>query len=112
MYLFAGSCTNPYGRTKYFNEGLLRDVCLSDDKWNVVLLRYFNPVGAHKSGTLLCIIYQTSGSWGRRGVPHRCGWVSFLYIYPDDDVVYALLGNDITYLSMPLKIQSESDIMP
>ncbi len=44
--------TNPYGRTKYFIEEILRDVFVSDNTWSIVLLRYFNPIGAHKSGTI------------------------------------------------------------
>merc|ERR1711892_18891 len=42
--------TNPYGRTKYFIEEILRDLVLADPEWKVTLLRYFNPVGAHESG--------------------------------------------------------------
>ena len=49
---FPLSTTNPYGRTKLFNEEILRDLYTSDHDWKVVLLRYFNPVGAHKSGTI------------------------------------------------------------
>ena len=49
---FPTSATNPYGRTKLFIEEILRDVALSNDNWHVVLLRYFNPVGAHKSGLI------------------------------------------------------------
>jgi len=45
-------CTNAYGRTKFFIEEILRDVAEADNKWNFVLLRYFNPVGAHKSGKI------------------------------------------------------------
>ncbi|KAF2879683.1 hypothetical protein ILUMI_26489 [Ignelater luminosus] len=45
-------CTNPYGKTKYFVEEILKDVCISDPEWRVILLRYFNPVGAHKSGLI------------------------------------------------------------
>ncbi len=44
--------TNPYGRTKYFIEEILRDVFVSDNTWSIVLLRYFNPIGAHESGTI------------------------------------------------------------
>ena len=44
--------TNPYGRTKYFIEEIMRDVTVSDKEWSVVLLRYFNPVGAHPSGRI------------------------------------------------------------
>ena len=48
----AGNCTNPYGWTKYFGEQILRDIAKADRSWSVVLLRYFNPVGAHESGTI------------------------------------------------------------
>lgn len=43
---------NPYGRTKLFIEHILRDVFVSDNEWSIALLRYFNPIGAHKSGTI------------------------------------------------------------
>lgn len=46
------SATNPYGRTKLMIEEILRDLYNSDKSWNIALLRYFNPVGAHKSGML------------------------------------------------------------
>jgi len=49
---FPTSATNPYGRTKLFIEEILRDLYKSDSTWNIVLLRYFNPAGAHKSGTI------------------------------------------------------------
>jgi len=49
---FPTSATNPYGRTKLFIEEILQDVYKSDPTWNVILLRYFNPVGAHKSGQI------------------------------------------------------------
>ncbi len=49
---FPLSATNPYGRSKLFIEEILRDVFVSDSEWKIVLLRYFNPVGAHKSGTI------------------------------------------------------------
>ncbi|KAE8740277.1 hypothetical protein FOCC_FOCC014208 [Frankliniella occidentalis] len=45
-------CTNPYGKTKYFIEEILQDLCASDKTWSVVALRYFNPIGAHKSGLI------------------------------------------------------------
>ena len=44
--------TNPYGRTKLFIEDILRDLYVSDKDWSIVLLRYFNPIGAHKSGLI------------------------------------------------------------
>ncbi len=46
------SATNPYGRTKLFIEYILKDLHVSDSSWNIALLRYFNPVGAHKSGLI------------------------------------------------------------
>ena len=49
---FPLSCTNPYGRTKLMIEDILRDLCAADSTFNVVLLRYFNPVGAHPSGEI------------------------------------------------------------
>jgi len=49
---FPTSATNPYGRSKLFIEEILRDVYISDNEWKIVLLRYFNPVGAHESGTI------------------------------------------------------------
>lgn len=47
-----GNCTNPYGWTKFMCEEILRDVAKADGEWSVVLLRYFNPVGAHPSGLI------------------------------------------------------------
>ena len=47
-----GGTTNPYGTSKYFQEIMLNDVYKSDKEWTVVLLRYFNPVGAHESGLI------------------------------------------------------------
>lgn len=44
--------TNPYGRTKYMIEEILKDVYVSDNEWGVILLRYFNPIGAHESGRI------------------------------------------------------------
>ena len=48
-----GKCSNPYGKTKYFIEEILTDVAHADPELTVVLLRYFNPIGAHKSGLLV-----------------------------------------------------------
>ncbi len=47
-----GSCTNPYGWTKSMLEQILTDIQKADPSWNVILLRYFNPIGAHKSGKI------------------------------------------------------------
>uniref|UniRef100_A0A8C9VED7 UDP-glucose 4-epimerase n=1 Tax=Scleropages formosus TaxID=113540 RepID=A0A8C9VED7_SCLFO len=48
----AGGCTNPYGKTKFFIEEMIRDQCRARKEWNAVLLRYFNPIGAHSSGEI------------------------------------------------------------
>ena len=47
-----GGCTNPYGWTKYMTEQILSGMAVADKEWGIVLLRYFNPIGAHKSGTI------------------------------------------------------------
>lgn len=47
-----GGCTNPYGWTKYFGEQIIRDAAKAEGDWSVALLRYFNPVGAHRSGLI------------------------------------------------------------
>ncbi len=49
---FPTAATNPYGRSKLFIEEILTDLQLSDPRWNIALLRYFNPVGAHPSGRI------------------------------------------------------------
>lgn len=47
-----GPTTNPYGTTKLMIEQILKDLHVSDPEWNIALLRYFNPIGAHKSGLI------------------------------------------------------------
>lgn len=47
-----GQVCNPYGRTKYFIEEILKDIYASDKSWNITILRYFNPIGAHESALL------------------------------------------------------------
>ena len=49
---FPLAATNPYGRAKLMIEDVLRDMSLADDSWRIALLRYFNPVGAHRSGLI------------------------------------------------------------
>lgn len=49
---FPLTAVNPYGRTKLFIEAILKDLHTSDERWNIALLRYFNPVGAHESGRI------------------------------------------------------------
>ncbi|RHZ90086.1 hypothetical protein Glove_8g44 [Diversispora epigaea] len=79
-----GPVINPYGKTKLFIEETLRDMCNADNKWNAVILRYFNPTGAHPSG----IIGENP-----RGVPNNLmpyvsqvvqGRLPFVNIYGDD----------------------------
>ncbi len=47
-----GCCTNPYGWTKYMTEQILSGMANADKEWGIVLLRYFNPIGAHESGRI------------------------------------------------------------
>ena len=47
-----GNCTNPYGWTKYMTEQILSGMAFADKEWGIVLLRYFNPIGAHESGDI------------------------------------------------------------
>ncbi|CAL8285961.1 unnamed protein product [Lota lota] len=47
-----GSCTNPYGKTKFFIEEMITDQCKANKDWNAIALRYFNPIGAHISGLI------------------------------------------------------------
>ena len=47
-----GGCTNPYGKTKFMIEEILKDLYASDPEWSIALLRYFNPIGAHESGLI------------------------------------------------------------
>ena len=49
---FPTSATNPYGRTKLMIENIMKDLYRSDPSWNIILLRYFNPIGAHESGMI------------------------------------------------------------
>jgi len=49
---FSLSTTNPYGTTKLMIEDILRDLYVSDNDWSIAILRYFNPIGAHKSGLI------------------------------------------------------------
>ena len=57
-----GTCTNPYGWTKWMQEQILTDIHTADPQWNVILLRYFNPIGAHKS----CLIGEDP-----KGIPNN-----------------------------------------
>jgi len=57
-----GPTTNPYGSTKLMIEGILKDIYTSDNEWNIVLLRYFNPIGAHES----CLLGENP-----KGIPNN-----------------------------------------
>ncbi len=79
-----GDCTNPYGWTKYMIERMLIDLCHADREWGAVLLRYFNPLGAHKSGLI---------GEDPQGIPNNlmpyickvaCGALEKLSVYGDD----------------------------
>ena len=79
-----GHCTNPYGWTKYMTEQILSGMAHADKEWDIVLLRYFNPIGAHKSGRI---------GEDPRGIPNNLmpyitqvaiGRWEFLSVYGDD----------------------------
>lgn len=79
-----GGTTNPYGETKVIIERILEDIYKSDPEWNISILRYFNPIGAHKSGLI---------GEDPKGVPNNllpyvtqvaCGKLPYLHIYGDD----------------------------
>lgn len=81
---FPLSCTNPYGRTKLMIEDMLRDLYISDNSWDIALLRYFNPVGAHASGRI---------GENPKGIPNNLvpyitqvavGKLPYLRVYGDD----------------------------
>ena len=77
-------CTNPYGWTKYMCEQILRDIAAADADWSVVLLRYFNPIGAHESGR----IGEDPNGIPNNLVPYSAqtalGRLDRLHIYGDD----------------------------
>lgn len=79
-----GRCSNPYGRSKYFSEEILKDLCVSDSSWNVAILRYFNPVGAHYSS----IIGEDPKETPANLMPYisqvACGKLAQLKIFGDD----------------------------
>lgn len=76
--------TNPYGRTKLIIEEILRDLSFSDKRWSIVLLRYFNPVGAHESG----LIGEDPNGIPNNILPYisqvAIGKLEYLNVYGDD----------------------------
>lgn len=81
---FPLSVTNPYGRTKLMIEDMLRDLYQSDSTWTIVLLRYFNPVGAHKSGLLCEDPNGIPNNLMPRIVDAAIGKMPFLTVFGDD----------------------------
>lgn len=79
-----GECTNPYGRTKAMIEQMLQDIYKADNEWNIVILRYFNPIGAHKSG----LIGENPNGIPNNLMPYitqvAAGKLKELHIYGDD----------------------------
>lgn len=81
---FPLSVTNPYGRTKLMIEDMLRDLYISDSEWTIVLLRYFNPVGAHKSGLLCEDPNGIPNNLMPRIVDAALGKMPYLTVFGDD----------------------------
>ena len=79
-----GGTTNPYGSTKLYIEGILNDLYVSNNKWNITILRYFNPVGAHESG----LIGEDPNGIPNNLMPYivkvACGELECLNIFGDD----------------------------
>ena len=79
-----GGTTNPYGTSKYMVERILADIQKADPRWSVILLRYFNPVGAHKSG----LIGEHPNGIPNNLLPYICqvasGKLPYLSIFGDD----------------------------
>ena len=79
-----GNTTNPYGASKYMVECMMRDIAVADTRWNMVVLRYFNPVGAHESG----LIGESPNGIPNNLLPYICqvavGKRECLSVYGDD----------------------------
>lgn len=79
-----GGTTNPYGTSKYMTERILADIQKADPRWSVILLRYFNPVGAHKSG----LIGEYPNGIPNNLLPYICqvaaGKLPYLSVFGDD----------------------------
>jgi UDP-glucose 4-epimerase len=77
-------CTNPYGWTKFMNEQIMRDLAVADPQWSIILLRYFNPIGAHKSG----LIGEDPAGIPNNLMPYiaqvAVGRLPVLHVYGDD----------------------------
>ena len=81
---FPLSTTNPYGSTKLMIEQILKDVYISDNDWSIILLRYFNPIGAHESG----LIGENPNGIPNNLLPYinqvACGKLDYLRVFGND----------------------------
>ena len=81
---FPLSTTNPYGSTKLMIEQILNDVYISDNEWSIILLRYFNPIGAHESG----LIGESPNGIPNNLMPYinqvACGKLDYLRVFGND----------------------------
>ena len=79
-----GGTTNPYGTSKYMTERILADIQKADSRWSVILLRYFNPIGAHESG----LIGEMPNGIPNNLLPYVCqvavGKLPYLSVFGDD----------------------------
>jgi UDP-glucose 4-epimerase len=75
---------NPYGRTKLFIEYMLKDIFISDKQWNIIILRYFNPIGSHKSGMIRENPNNTPNNLMPFIIQVASGKKDILYIFGDD----------------------------
>ena len=82
-----GQCTNPYGWTKSMMEQIMTDLQKAHPEWNVILLRYFNPVGAHKSGRI---------GEDPKGIPNNLmPYINYIFTNPGLDIIN--LGTGVGY---------------
>lgn len=98
-----GQCTNPYGWTKSMLEQVLTDIQKADPEWNVVLLRYFNPIGAHKSG----LIGENPNGIPNNLMPYitqvAVGKLKELGVFGDDSTLRTEPASETTSMSLTLQ---------
>ncbi len=78
------SCTNPYGWTKVMNERILQDIAAANPEWSVVLLRYFNPIGAHESGRIGEVPNGIPNNLFPYILQVACGKREYLHVFGND----------------------------
>ena len=88
------STSNPYGQSKLIIERLLQDIFISDGQWNIAILRYFNPVGAHESGLI---------GESPKGVPSN---IFLIYLAPELSLPFIMIVSQIS-LNRKLKNKDE-----